>query len=77
MKGEMESPVLKLTGKSESFESFPAAKIKPDTGKSGKVLISVVILAAFFLSIMLVFIINAVKNIRSDPERMKKLKGIR
>lgn len=48
-----------------------------DAGKSGKVLIIVVVMAAFFLSVMLVFILNGVKNIRSDPERMKKLMGIK
>jgi len=72
LKVEMDSPVFKLIGESELSSVIDTGK-----GVSGKVLISVVILAAFFLSIMLVFIINAVKNIRSDPERMKKLKGIR
>ena len=70
LKTEMDSPVFTLTGDTELSSDT-------DTGISGKVLISVVILAAFFLSIMLVFIINAVKNIKNDPERMKKLKGIR
>jgi hypothetical protein len=72
LKDDINSPVFKLTGEPE-LPSETEAK----TGVSGKVLITVVIFAAFFLSIMLVFILNAVKNIRNDPERMKKLKGIK
>ncbi len=69
LKDEIESPIFQLVHESELSDE--------DSGISGKILISVVIMAAFFLSIMLVFILNSVKNIRSDPERMKKLKGIK
>jgi capsular polysaccharide biosynthesis protein len=32
--------------------------------------------AGFFVSVLLVFVLSAVDNIRKDPEAMKKLKGI-
>ncbi len=75
LKDELDTPIFKLTG--DPGLLVTEAEAEADTGVSGKVLITVVIMAAFFLSIMLVFILNAVKNIRSDPERMKKLKGIK
>ncbi|MCK5200976.1 MAG: hypothetical protein KAR21_21635 [Spirochaetales bacterium] len=71
LKDEIESPIFQLV----EDPGLPDAGA--DSGMSGKVLISVVTMAAFFLSVMLVFILNAVKNIRKNPARMKKLKGIK
>jgi hypothetical protein len=34
----------------------------------------IVTFGAFFLSVFLAFLLNAVKNIREDPEAMSKLK---
>jgi len=44
------------------------------SGPSRAMICIVVTLAAFFLSILAAFIIEAVKNVRSDPEAMRKLK---
>jgi len=46
------------------------------SGSSGTKTV-VAVLAAFFLSIFWVFFLNAVRNIKSDPEKLKKLKGIK
>ncbi len=70
IKDKIETPIFQLV-------EMPTVSAANVSGRSGKMLISVVIMAAFFLSVMLVFILNAVKNIKNNPERMKKLKGIK
>jgi tyrosine-protein kinase Etk/Wzc len=45
------------------------------SGPSRGMICIVATLAAFFLSILAAFIIEAVKNVRSDPESMAKLRG--
>lgn len=46
------------------------------SGPSRSVICIVATVAAFFLSVILVFIMNAVSNIRNDPEKLRKLKGL-
>ena len=64
---EGEEPVFQVLERAEA----PDVKSGPSRGT----LCIVVTMAAFFLSIFAAFILNAVKNIKNDPERMRKLKG--
>ena len=71
LNNEIESQIFQLVEE----PGVPDAVVS--AGSSGKKLIIIVTMAAFFLSIFLVFILSAVNNIRKDPERMKKIRGIR
>jgi len=67
---------LNVEGEEQIFQILELADI-PDlkAGPSRGILCIAVTLGAFFLSIILAFVLNAVKNIKNDPERMKKLRG--
>ena len=67
---------LNVEGEEPIFQVLELADV-PDlkSGPSRGIICVVSTLAAFFFSIILVFILNAARNIRNDPERMKKLKG--
>jgi len=45
------------------------------SGPSRSVLCIVVTFAAFFLSVVLVFVLNAIRNVRSDPNAIKRFRG--
>ena len=51
--------------------SVPDIKSGPSRGK----LCIIVTFAAFFFAVFLAFLLNAIENIKNDPEAMKKLKG--
>lgn len=76
LRQQYEIAKLNAEGEGPIFQVLELAEA-PDvkSGPSRGVLCIVVTMAAFFLSIMLSFILNAVRNIRQDPERMRKLKG--
>ena len=67
---------LDAEGQGPSFQVLELAE-PPDkkSGPSRAMLCVGVTLAGFFLSVLLVFILEAVKNIRRDPEAMAKLRG--
>ncbi len=78
LKAQYES--LKVTMASEQpvfqileYAEIPDKKSEPSRGK----LCIIITFAAFFLSVFLAFAINAVENIKKDPEAMSKLKGSR
>ncbi len=76
LKAQYES--LKVTMASEQpifqileYAEVPDQKSGPGRGK----LCIIVAFAAFFMSVFLAFALNAVQNIKKDPEAMAKLKG--
>lgn len=78
LKAQYES--LKVTMASEQpifqileYAEIPDQKSGPSRGK----LCIIVAFAAFFLSVFLAFLLNAIQNIKKDPEAMAKLKGNR
>lgn len=75
LKAQYES--LKITMASEqpvfqilNYADVPEQKSGPSRGK----LMIIITFAAFFISIFIAFLLNAIKNIKNDPEAMKKLK---
>lgn len=67
---------LNVEGEEQIFQTLELADV-PDlkSGPSRSILSAGVTAGAFFFSIILAFVINAIKNIKNDPERMKKLRG--
>src|SRR5574344_2088363 len=65
VKMQSETPVFQVLEKA----TVPDQKSGPSRGK----LCIIVTFAAFFLSIFLAFLLNAIENVRHDPEAMKKL----
>jgi uncharacterized protein involved in exopolysaccharide biosynthesis len=70
--------LLKVTMASESpvFQILERAEV-PDqkSGPSRGMLCIIVTLAAGFFSVFLAFVLNAIENLRKDPEAMAKLRG--
>lgn len=62
-----EKPVFQIV----EYAEIPDMKSGPSRGK----LCIIVTFAAFFLSVFLAFGLNALKNIKNDPDAMSKLKG--
>ncbi len=62
-----EHPVLQVI----EYPEVPESKSKPSRG----LLCIIVTFAAFLLSLFIAFVLNAVKNIKNDPEALAKLKG--
>ncbi len=62
-----EQPVFQIL----EYAEVPDRKSAPSRGK----LCIIITFAAFFMSVFLAFAINAVENIKSDPEAMSKLKA--
>lgn len=68
---------LSIEGEEPIFQVLELAEV-PDkkSGPSRSLICIVTVFLAFFFSIIAVFILNAVKNIKSDPEKIKRIKGI-
>lgn len=64
-----ETPVFQIL----EYAEVPDQKSGPSRGK----LCIIVTFAAFFFSVFLAFLLNAIDNIKKDPEAMAKLKGNR
>ena len=62
-----EQPVFQIL----EYAEVPDRKSAPSRGK----LCIIITFAAFFMSVFMAFAINAVENIKSDPEAMSKLKA--
>jgi len=62
-----EKPILQILEMAE----VPEMKSGPNRGK----LCMIVVLAAGFFAVFLAFGLNAIANVKNDPEAMKKLKG--
>ncbi|WP_024466796.1 LPS biosynthesis protein [Treponema pedis] len=67
IKVSSEHPVLQVI----EYPEVPESKSKPSRG----MLCIIVTFAAFLLSLFMAFVLNAVKNIKNDPEALAKLKG--
>jgi uncharacterized protein involved in exopolysaccharide biosynthesis len=70
--------LLKVTMASEKpvFQILETAEIPDRKSKPGRGLLCIIVtFAAAFFSIFLAFVLNAVANIRKDPEAMAKLRG--
>lgn len=67
VKMQTEKPLFQIL----EFPEIPDQKSGPSRGK----LCIIVTFAAFFLSIFLAFLLNAIKNIKNDSNAMAKLKG--
>lgn len=67
---------LNAEGADPVFQVLEKA-VAPDlkSGPSRASLCIVVTLAAFFLSILLSFVLNAIRNLKNDPEALRRLKG--
>ena len=70
--------LLKVTMSSEQpvfqileYAEIPDKKSGPGRGK----LCIIVVFAAFFATVFMAFLLNAIKNIKNDPEAMSKLKS--
>jgi len=71
--------LLKVTMSSESpvFQIFEMAEAPDQKSKPGRGLICIIVtFAAGFLSVFLAFALNAVSNIKKDPQAMAKFRGI-
>jgi len=62
-----EKPVFQIL----EYAEIPDMKSGPSRGK----LCIIITFAAFFISVFLAFLLNAVENMKKDPEVMAKLKG--
>lgn len=62
-----ESPIFQVLERAE----VPDKKSEPSRG----ILCAIVTFAAFFAAVMLAFVLEAVDNVRKDPQAMKKLTG--
>ena len=63
---ESQQDILKISNPAE----IPEKKVGPSRSK----LCIIVIFAAFFISIFIAFLLNAIENIKKDPEAMQKFK---
>ena len=61
-----EQPVFQIL----NYAEVPEQKSGPSRGK----IMIIASFAAFFIAIFIAFLLNAIKNIKNDPEAMKKLK---
>jgi uncharacterized protein involved in exopolysaccharide biosynthesis len=71
--------LLKINMASEKpvFQVLELAEV-PDqkSGPSRGMICIIVTFAAGFISVFLAFVLNAISNIRKDPEAMAKLRGV-
>jgi len=67
---------LQSDDQAPSFQVLQLAEA-PDkkAGPARSTIVVVATMAGFFLSILLAFVLNAIDNIKNDPEAMKKLRG--
>lgn len=70
--------MLKVTMASEQpvFQILEYAEVPDRKSKPGRGMLCIIVtFAAGFMSVFLAFLLNAIKNIKADPEAMAKLKG--
>lgn len=75
-KAQLESLKITMASEQPVFQTIEYAEI-PDrkSGPSRGKLCIIVTFAAFFVSVFASFLINAIKNIKNDPDAIKQLKG--
>ncbi|ULQ59889.1 lipopolysaccharide biosynthesis protein [Brucepastera parasyntrophica] len=70
--------LLKVTMASETpvFQVLEMAEVPDKKSGPGRGMLCIIVtFAAFFISVLLAFILNAIKNIKADPYAVAKLKG--
>lgn len=77
LKTQYELVKVQLASETPVFQILEYAEV-PDqkSGPSRAKLCIIVIFSAFFFSIFLAFLLNAIENVRKDPEAMAKLKTV-
>jgi len=67
---------LSIEGEEPIFQILELAEV-PDKKSAPRrsIICMVTVVVVFFLSIIAAFVFNAIKNIKNDPEKMKRLKG--
>ncbi|OHD23456.1 MAG: hypothetical protein A2Y38_10195 [Spirochaetes bacterium GWB1_59_5] len=67
---------MSAEGQEPSFQILELAEVvDKKSGPSRGMICVVATMAAFFLAVLLAFVLEAVKNIKADPEAMARLKG--
>ena len=76
LKVQYELNRIKIASESPIFQILEYAEV-PDqkSGPSRGLICVIVVIAAGFLSVFLAFILNAISNIKNDPQAMEKLQG--
>lgn len=70
--------LLKITMASETptFQVIEEAEVPDRKSKPSRGMLCIIItFAAFFISVFIAFALNAVENVRKDPEAMEKLRS--
>jgi len=76
LKVQYELNKIEIASESPIFQVLEYAEVPDQKSGPGRGLICIIVtLAAGFLSVFLAFALNAVSNIKNDPEAMAKLKG--
>jgi uncharacterized protein involved in exopolysaccharide biosynthesis len=77
LKVQLELTNTAIASETPVFQILETAQV-PDlkSGPSRGVLCVIVILAAFFFSVFLVFVLTVLENIRNDPEAMEKFRAV-
>jgi uncharacterized protein involved in exopolysaccharide biosynthesis len=68
---------LSLEAEEPVFQVLELAEV-PDkkSGPSRSIICIITTLGAFFFSVILAFVFNAIRNIKNDPDKVRKLKGL-
>ncbi len=76
LRSQLELLKVKMATEAPTFQILERAAV-PDikSGPSRGKLCIIVTFAAFFISVFLAFLLNAIENIRKDPEAMEKLRS--
>jgi len=76
LKVQYELNKIEIASESPIFQVLEYAEVPDQKSKPGRGLICIIVtFAAGFLSVFLAFALNAVSNIKNDPQAMAKLKG--
>jgi uncharacterized protein involved in exopolysaccharide biosynthesis len=76
LKVEYELIKIKMVSETPVFQMLEYAEVPDKKSRPGRGLICIIVVfAAGFFAVFLAFALNALENIRKDPEAMAKLKG--
>lgn len=76
LKAQYESLKVTMASEQPIFQILEYAEIPDQKSKPSRAKLCIIItFAAFFISVFIAFLLNAISNIKNDPEAMAKLKG--
>ena len=76
LKVQLELTNVEIASETPIFQVIEHAEVPDKKSKPGRGMLCVIVtFAGFFLSVFLAFLLNAVANIRGDPEAMAKLRS--